>query len=1451
MDLLNLFDSKKEFKRAPVAVRNRNDDTSSEYSEYNTVYSCATDFPVYSGTDYAKQYQEEEKELIMQVQNVKINDPNDPMDLISEGTVPVSLATELTQAKSMDPLDKKYDFEHRPCNLPIMENKEDILNMVNSHMIGIIEGSTGCGKSTQVPQFFLDYCREHHLNCNIIVTQPRRIAALSIAKRVAKERKWPLGSIVGVQVGMFKLVSADTRLTYCTTGVLLNKLMQAKSLAEYTHIIIDEVHERDKDMDFLLLVIKKLIATNSRNIKLVLMSATFNVDKFSKYFAIATEKGLMPAPITSVAKKRNYKVFIHYLCQIHVLGAVPEVSFEKPEVSHHMMQFCIRLLKIFDEIDLNDEMDDDDNTDNRQRHTVLMFLPGIYEIEEMHGLLSSFTDLKWDIVVLHSSITHEEQSKVFTPPPKGYRRVILSTNIAESSITISDVKYVIDFCLSKQLVTDQTTNFQSLELCWASKANCDQRSGRAGRVMDGRVYRLVPKEFFDALNPESEPEIRRAPLENLVLKSKIIDLGPPKAILALAIDPPDLSNITNTILLLKEVGGLLNKPYYSNKLDLVSKHHSYDPFDGILTDLGRIMEALPLDIHLAKLIALGHVFNVLRETIIMAASMAVRSIFSYPFQKRMQAYEHKIDWADGSTSDCLAFLNAYRVWQRHIIANHFKRKSQAERMWAARNFIQIKAMHECDYLIEDITLRLQKLGIKETEGSEKVVIDDIKGFILKIVIAGAFYPNYFVKITSDAEHQNKEATRTLGGLDPSRTVYLRGWPLDQPGRLYAKEIQKLFAHAFEEREEPVWKNALVEFDSSQRIYVMFPDDNQTKEKKHFEIPGKVSSYVYKALKLRKLFDRMSVKVPDPKTSKLIAEKQYIPFKDSFTFYTKENYDNFVKILPKFLPKLPSLNTKTIQIRVIKDETNFKPSQFWAQYDNKEAKKDAQKIEEYLNSSKVSLEKFDVLPDVGSLVAAKKNDMYYRAVIEYYYKINNNDAARVFFIDKGFACPVAATELRAIKNQNISNLPALAFECRLSGIEPSAKKDVNGDWCSEAQNLFALYMSDKFIIFGTVYSVVDSVVSLDIECVDGKEKIKLNKLLVENEYAQEREESYLSKYNHDLRESYQDFKPEQTKYLEFHQYDKKYLINVYPNPPDEDICSHDIMLMGPYSPLEIHLASLSASATNKTVSIETISVNSILLDSDLESPYERLVVSSVINQSRDGSKLTLRDTTLMPLVPGLTALICLIFAPKIELRRNSKGSHYVGALCGLGADPKRGIALMPEHDIEVLFNTEFTIDDLQNINRLRHWMNMGICVAQNEDEDLEEQAMMCQHKVIQFIRTLTERNKTYQKSEKIANFDKWNLYDKTLFMRPTNKVMKEDSVYPLHSALMLDERDEDIDNLVDHIEELRYMAVCDPRQSNKIDVVCQLCDMQFFYRHDLRNHLVSADHMRAEKQLPMR
>ena len=466
-------------------------------------------------------------------------------------------------------LEKRYNFTRprsragRPDareRLPVMAMRQEIVDAINLNEVVVISGHTGCGKTTQVPQFVLDEHARKNKYVNIVVTQPRRIAAQSVARRVARERDWELGRLVGYKVGHDKNnTSKDTRLMYCTTGILLNILVADKNLSKFTHIFIDEVHERDQNMDFVLLLLKKLRCEfPTTTTKIILMSATVETSKFCEYFS-SYQNANRPAfhiPIepAAVAKENsNFEVHCYYGADTnkdtdltHFYPGPIDYTHGGPKLYAENVEVCREVIIQLDTLESRE-----DRT-AKERGAVLVFLPGEQEImtvkrslEAKCGRYGDIGNLNWTILVLHSRIPLDSIDQVFEPVMAGYRKIILATNMAESSITIPDVEYVVDFCLTKVLRADPATNYVALKLDWADKSSCVQRMGRAGRVREGRVYRLICREYYDTyLVDHHEPEMKRAPLTKVILKTKELDdFGPPKDLLALAMDPPDLVNI--------------------------------------------------------------------------------------------------------------------------------------------------------------------------------------------------------------------------------------------------------------------------------------------------------------------------------------------------------------------------------------------------------------------------------------------------------------------------------------------------------------------------------------------------------------------------------------------------------------------------------------------------------------------------------------------------------------------------------------------------------------------------------------------------------------------------------------------------------------------------------------------------------------------------------------------
>jgi len=368
------------------------------------------------------------------------------------------------------------------------------------------------------------------------VSQPRKIAAITIAQRVANERDSIVGKQIGYQVGLSKASTSmvpdrandsdgesldidDTDVTqilYCTTGVILQKLIASKSMSHYTHIILDEVHDRDIDMDFLLAVIRRFLANGSHT-KIVLMSATMNTKKFENYFTVPLKDGITFTPplidLNSEPRKHQIvELFLEDLEKYSKSRTLDIVKYEEPGISTEMIAFASKIIYIILR-----------RIQKTKASNILVFLPGLYEIECLEKELKmngSRTDMAVlydlvDIVILHSSISIKEQANAFKENSKRLK-IILSTNIAESSVTIPNVASVIDFCLTKYQTCVNGSQMSGLVTEWTSRNSCKQRAGRVGRTCNGTVYRMIHKPFYEKKMLEhSIPEMMRTPLESL------------------------------------------------------------------------------------------------------------------------------------------------------------------------------------------------------------------------------------------------------------------------------------------------------------------------------------------------------------------------------------------------------------------------------------------------------------------------------------------------------------------------------------------------------------------------------------------------------------------------------------------------------------------------------------------------------------------------------------------------------------------------------------------------------------------------------------------------------------------------------------------------------------------------------------------------------------------------
>jgi small subunit ribosomal protein S24e len=602
---------------------------------------------------------------------------------------------EAREAYESDP--RMQQMRQARRSLPVFTRAEDLLRQIERHDVTVCMAATGSGKTTQVPQLILDQMIAHDRGsrCNIVCTQPRRIAAISVAERVSKERGEPLGQSVGYQVRFdAKLPQDHGNITFCTTGIFLKRMQSAlleqsqgkrhgsgTSFDDVTHVIVDEVHERDVDTDLLLVVLKRLLAdrkARQKPLKIILMSATIDPTLFQTYFAEAD--GTL-APVAEVpgrsfpVTKRYMDDIIQELSTINMRGSEwvwedkSVVAYAEGEIGPHALASVIRstsrlashppdLSRVLQtDLDIPHPLvaltiahvvkrSDDGH--------VLVFLPGWDEMMTLQRILEDhrpllgveFTDsTKFSIHLLHSTVPVSEQQAVFEPAKPGVRRIILATNIAETSITIPDVVYVVDTGRVKEKRYDPARHMSSLVSAWVGSSNLNQRAGRAGRHRPGEYYGVISKARVASLDPYQLVEMKRTDLTNIVMHVKAINFPGMEVeqVLAETIEPPEVERVASAMKSLKMVGALDEQKN--------------------LTSLGRVLLQLPVEVAMGRLVLYGSFFKCLDQALTLAAILTNRDPFMAPIALKQEANAAKERWSPNDfRSDALATLNAYNAW---------------------------------------------------------------------------------------------------------------------------------------------------------------------------------------------------------------------------------------------------------------------------------------------------------------------------------------------------------------------------------------------------------------------------------------------------------------------------------------------------------------------------------------------------------------------------------------------------------------------------------------------------------------------------------------------------------------------------------------------------------------------------------------------------------------------
>ncbi|MDI1453696.1 ATP-dependent RNA helicase HrpA [Streptomyces sp. ATE26] len=560
-----------------------------------------------------------------------------------------------------------------PEQLPVSQKKDDIAAAIRDHQVVIVAGETGSGKTTQIPKICLELGRG--VRGMIGHTQPRRIAARTVAERVAEELRTPLGEAVGWKVRFTDQVNPDaTFIKLMTDGILLAEIQTDRELRAYDTIIIDEAHERSLNIDFLLGYLAQLLPRRP-DLKVVITSATIDPERFSRHFG--------DAPIIEVSG-RTYPVEVRYR---------PLLEEDSEDADRD------QITAITDAVE---ELMAEGKGD------ILVFLSGEREIRDTADALTRKNYRFTEILPLYARLSHAEQHRVFQPHTG--RRIVLATNVAETSLTVPGIKYVIDPGFARISRYSHRTKVQRLPIEPVSQASANQRKGRCGRTSDGICVRLYSEEDFLARPEFTDAEILRTNLASVILQMTAAGLGDIEKFPF--IDPPDHRNIRDGVQLLQELGAL----------DPAQK----DPRRR-LTDTGRKLAQLPVDPRLARMVLEADRNGCVREVMVIAAALSIQDPRERPAEKQAQADQQHARFKD-ETSDFLAYLN---LW-RYVREQQKERGSSSFRRMCKQEYLNFLRIREWQDIYTQLRTVAKQMGIhlaEEDAPADRVHVSLLAGLL--------------------------------------------------------------------------------------------------------------------------------------------------------------------------------------------------------------------------------------------------------------------------------------------------------------------------------------------------------------------------------------------------------------------------------------------------------------------------------------------------------------------------------------------------------------------------------------------------------------------------------------------------------------------------------------------------------------------------------------------------
>lgn len=602
-------------------------------------------------------------------------------------------------------------------SLPAYKYREDFLKIVDENQIIVVVGETGSGKTTQLPQYLYEagYCEKDGKKLMVGCTQPRRVAATSVAARVAEEVQVNLGQEVGYSVRFDDKSSDKTVIKYLTDGILLREFLGDPLLSDYSALIIDEAHERTISTEILLSLLKDISRERS-DLKIIVASATINAQKFSDFFD--------NAPVFTIPGRR-FPVTVHYTQQ-------PEANYIQAAINTIFLIHSKKPLP----------------------GDILVFLTGQEEIDTMQESLNEavekLSSLMGELMIcpIYANLPYDQQKKIFEPTPPNTRKVVLATNIAETSITIDGIKYVVDCGYVKENVYNPSTGMDSLVVVPSSKASADQRAGRAGRVGPGECFRLYTKwSFNNELQSNPTPEILRGNLISTVLL--LLSLGITDLINFDFMDPPSSETLIKCLELLYAIGALNSK--------------------GELTQTGRKMADFPIHPMFSKALLTSATFGVYEDVIAIIAMLGESSNLFYRPKDKKEDADNKRQTFNDVSGDHLTYLNVWNQWS----------DTEFSSLWCQDNFLQYRSLKRVKDVIEQLKLLCNRTGITLENDNAKTDLDpDSKNILIQKSLVAGFFP-HVVKLSRMGDGYRTLSKNQPVYIHPSSSLF----PIKPPPKL--------------------------------------------------------------------------------------------------------------------------------------------------------------------------------------------------------------------------------------------------------------------------------------------------------------------------------------------------------------------------------------------------------------------------------------------------------------------------------------------------------------------------------------------------------------------------------------------------------------------------------------------------------------------------------------------